>query len=191
MSSKKEDIEYSKFIEKAINGDQEAFSNLFHSIELEMYKIARVKLNNEDDVYDAMQETIILIYKNLRKLKHKEYFKTWSTKILINECNKIYKKQVKTKNNIEISENINVDDSNNLFCKIENDYDFNKLLYILNSKERTIISLFYVDNYSINEISKILKITPGAAKTRLRRTKEKIKKICEKNKGGQLWMIKN
>jgi len=193
MSDKKrnENAEYIEYIEKAINGDENAFSILIHSIELEMYKIARVKLNNEDDVYDAMQETIILIYKNLGKLKHKEYFKTWSTKILINECNKIYKKQVKTKKSIAIDENTNVDDSNDLFSKIENEYDFNKLLYILNSKERTIISLFYVDSYSINEISEILKITPGAAKTRLRRTKEKIKKICEKNKGGQLWKIVN
>lgn len=183
--SNKEDVEYSKNIENAICGNQEAFSILIHSIELEMYKIARVKLDDEDDVHDAMQETIILIYRNLNKLKHKEYFKTWSTKILINECNKIYKKRAKTKNNIEINENINASDNNDLFDKIENEYDFNKLLSILNSKERTIISLFYVNNYSINEISKILKITPGAAKTRLRRTKEKLKKVMN-SKGDQL-----
>lgn len=63
MSDKKrnENAEYIEYIEKAINGDENAFSILIHSIELEMYKIARVKLNNEDDVYDAMQETIILI----------------------------------------------------------------------------------------------------------------------------------
>lgn len=30
-------------------------------------------------------------YKSLKKLKHNEYFKTWIIKILINECNKIYK----------------------------------------------------------------------------------------------------
>lgn len=188
MSNKKrnENTEYAEYIEKAINGDEKAFSNIIHSIELEMYKIARIKLNDEEDIYDAMQETIILIYKNLRKLKHKEYFKTWSTKILINECNKVYKRKIRIKNEIEIDENTNVNDSEDLFNKIENEYDFNKLLCILNSKERTIISLFYIDNYSINEIAKILKITPGATKTRLRRTKQKIKNFYEKNKGGQL-----
>ena len=77
-----------------------------------------------------------------------------------------------------------------IIAAVRNEYDFNKLLSILNSKERTIISLFYVNNYSINEISKILKITPGAAKTRLRRTKEKLKKVMN-SKGEQLWKIKN
>ncbi len=52
---------------------------------LEMYLIAKTKLKNEEDIADAIQETIYSCYKNLKKLRDDKLFKTWLIKILINE----------------------------------------------------------------------------------------------------------
>ena len=54
-------------ISKAKNGDEEAFSELINQYKLEIYKTSKAILKNEDDVCDAIQETLISVYKNNRK----------------------------------------------------------------------------------------------------------------------------
>ena len=94
-----------ELIEKAKNNDKRAFSELIVAIEKELYLIAKTKLKNDDDIGDAIQETIYKSYKNLRKLRDNSLFKTWIIKILINECNNIYKKKRKYAISYEDKEN--------------------------------------------------------------------------------------
>ena len=76
---------------KAKSGDKSAFTELMLQMKDELYKVAKIRLKNDDDVFDVIQDTMLSAYKSLKKLKHNEYFKTWIIKILINECNKVYK----------------------------------------------------------------------------------------------------
>ena len=62
-------------VEKAKKHDEKAFTELIKNIENQMYRIALLKLKSENDVYEAMQNTIILIYKNIKKLKDTKKFK--------------------------------------------------------------------------------------------------------------------
>ena len=78
-----------ELIEKAKQGCIESFEKLILYYQQDLYRIAKIRLNTNDDISDAIQNTIINIYKNLKKLKNNTYFKTWIIKILINECNKI------------------------------------------------------------------------------------------------------
>ena len=56
-----------------------------------------------------------------------------------------------------------------------NNIDFYLLLKDLNYDERIAIILFYLEGYSIKDISKILKTNENTIKTRLKRSKDKIK----------------
>lgn len=58
-----------------------------------MYSLAKMRLYEDDDIYEAMQNSIILIYKNIKKLKDEKLFRTWAMRILINESLKILKKK--------------------------------------------------------------------------------------------------
>lgn len=80
----------------AKKGDREAFISLMESNKISMYRVAKSILHNECDIEDAMQNTIILAYEKIYKLKKNDYFKTWLIRILINECNKVHKKNKKT-----------------------------------------------------------------------------------------------
>ena len=55
-----------------------------------LYKIAKTRLNCEDDICDVVQNTFISAYQSIKTLKNKKYFKTWLVKILINKCNDFY-----------------------------------------------------------------------------------------------------
>ena len=79
-----------ELVEKAKNGDKNSFTKLMLMVERELYYIAKSRLKDDDDVYDAIQETTIIAYKNIGKLKENQYFKTWIIRILINETNLIY-----------------------------------------------------------------------------------------------------
>lgn len=172
-----------ELVEKAKQGDKQAFENLIISIEDELYKIAKIKLNNIEDVNDAVQETIEKVFKSIRKLKNIKYFKTWVIKILINECNKVYKQRNKRKDYIiDDIENINIQFQTNL----DSDLMFYNIIEPLNNDERIILILFYMERYTTKEISKILKINENTIKSRLSRAKEKIKQREEEEKNGRI-----
>ena len=55
-------------IKKAQKGDEEAFIQALTSYMPVMYKVARTRLSSEEDIGDAVQETILSSFKNLQSL---------------------------------------------------------------------------------------------------------------------------
>ncbi len=159
---------------KAQKGDKEAFTELIYEIRHDLYKIARCRLSCEDDIEDAVQETMIIAFKNIRKLNKSDSYKKWIIKILINKCNQIFNKNKKRNISFEDSQLENVYSQNENYEELDN-IDFYLILKNLNYDERIAITLFYLEDYSIKEISKLLKTNENTIKTRLKRGKEKIK----------------
>lgn len=158
---------------KAKNGDKTSFTELMLQIKEELYKVAKIRLRNDDDVFDAIQETMLVSYKSLKKLKNNQYFKTWVIKILINECNKIYNYKNKKKLcSDDMLDNINVCSRDNMEEKLNFEFVCSKL----NKEDGTIILLYYMENYTDKEIGKILNLKENTVRTKRSRAKEKIKK---------------
>lgn len=169
-----------KLIELAIHakkGDIEAFSDLIKNLEQDLYRIASIRLNSADDIDDAIQATIEQSFKNIKKLNRPQYVKTWIIKILINNCNAIYKKN---KNKIEFNENIklNIKSYNE---EVNSKLDFYIMIKDLNEKEKLAITLYYSENLTTKEISKILKEPESTIRNRISRA---ITKLKEKYEGG-------
>ena len=163
-------------IREAQNGNKIAFNKLITFYEQDLYKIARTRLNL-DDACDAVQETIIKIYKSLNKLSKLSSFKSWMIKILINECNDIYKKNVsQSALSYEMFEN----ETNFIEDKVDN-YNFDSLIKVLEYEERIIVILYYLEGYKTREISKILNINHNTVRSRLLRAKIKIKEYIKEN----------
>lgn len=151
---------------------------LILDIQSELYKIAKMRLYDEDDVNEAIQETMIEAFKGINKLKYNQYFKTWIIKILINKCNKIYRKNKKENISYEYN-NIENQISND---EIKSDVDFYILISRLEYEERMIITLYYLERYTTKEISKIIGKNENTVKTKLSRAKKKIKRYLEEDK---------
>lgn len=168
-----------ELIEKARNGDSIAYTEIVRIFEKDLYRIAFTRLKNDDDIFDAIQNTLMNVYKNIKKLKNVQYFKTWMIKILLNECNKIYRNNMKNNLIVEKASEINIE-------YIENDYsgifkEFNDLILKLSSEEQLIFTLYYKDNYSCEEISKITKKNKNTIKSKLDRGREKIKEALKED----------
>ena len=162
-----------ELILSAQNGNEEAFTKLILSINDDLYKIAKTRISNEDDIANAVQETMIETYKSIKKLNSPNKFKKWVITILINKCNRIYRR--KYKNDVSIDE-YNLDDiKTNNIIDIENDLNFFDIIKNLNYNERIIIVLYYMEVYTVKEIKEILKMNENTINTHLYRAIQKIK----------------
>lgn len=167
-----------ELINKALYGDKEAFSLIFLELQNDLYRIALSKTGNKEDSLDAIQETIIIVYKNMHQLKSKNSFKYWIIKILVNECYKIHNK----KNNTNVipmqdsmfEENIQTDNKQPI-QEVESNLCFKELLDGLNEREKIILILYYQNQYTTKEISKMLSMKENTIKSIIKRAKNKIK----------------
>ena len=145
---------------------------LIYEIRHELYKIARCRLSCEDDIEDAVQETMIETFRSIKKLKKLESYKKWIIKILINKCNHIYKKNKDRNISFENVEGKTI--YQNKYEQLE-ELDFYSILKGLKYEERMILTLFYLEDYTIKEISKVMKLNENTVKTKLKRGKDKIR----------------
>lgn len=162
-----------ELVKQAKKGNKQAFEELILLYHQDLYKIAKVKLVLEEDINDAIQETIISAYQSINSLHNVSKFKAWLIKILINKSNEICRKK-KRENNISF-ESIEADKYISQTYNIESNLEFYNILECLNIDERTIIVLYYVEGYKPKEISKILHINCNTIRSKLLRSKNKIK----------------
>lgn len=155
-------------VAKARRGDEDAFFELIEHYKLSMYKAAKSILNNEEDIADAIQETIISAYKNIKKLKNNSYFKTWITRILINKCKDIIHKN----KGYLLIDNYNEESYIQDFLT---KFELEEALGDLSKEQKLVISLYYISEFNIREISEILNESQGTVKSRLFRARNKLK----------------
>ena len=140
-----------ELVKKAQSGDKEAFTNLMLSVKNDLYKIAKARLKSDDDVYEAIQETMITAFKVIKKLKKPLCFRTWIIKILISKSNNIYSKKNKS-NIISLDEVENYKKIND--CEIEYTeatLDFKFVCKKLKYEDRMIIMLYYMEHLRIKK----------------------------------------
>ena len=170
-------INIEKIIKRAKKGDKEAFCRLILDVQPDLIKYAKTRFDQKEDVEDVIQNTIEKTYKNIHQLKNIKYFKTWITSILINECNKMYKKQKEEAITVQAYIN-NIDNTNDDIDNIL--FKFNDIIKILDDTDQKIFYLRYEEKCSIKEIATEFNMNENTIKTILYRGRQKIKEKLKK-----------
>ncbi|MBN1044238.1 RNA polymerase subunit sigma [Clostridium botulinum] len=157
---------------KASKGDKQAFVQLITENKLSLYRVSKGILKNEEQVEDAIQNTILKAYENIEKLKKHEYFKTWIIRILINECKIIIKKEKRV---IYLEENNIKSDYEDKY----KDMDLERALNVIDKDLRELIVLYYFDDTPQKKIAKILNINEVTVRTRLLRGRKKLYELLK------------
>ena len=151
---------------------KEEFVALVEEYKLSLYRFAKSILKNDIEVEDAISESILKAYKNKNRLKNKESFKSWMMRIVSNECYDL----IKRKSRFDLRDNL---ESLNL-VHIDTEYsDLREIIDDLNEEFSSVLVLFYYEDMSIKEISKVLEISEGTVKSRLSRAKSKLKVLLK------------
>ena len=159
-------------IRKAKKGDKDAFCRLMDEQVQSMYKVASAYLKNDEDVADAIQDTILSCYENLKSLKQNRYFKTWMIRILINKCRDILQRK----------KQITYTDQMQEMPFYEEEYaskEWAQVLEPLDNKYRLVILLYYMEGFNIREISDILDMKESTVKSRLQRGRKQVAEMYQ------------
>ncbi|KOY15424.1 sigma-70 family RNA polymerase sigma factor [Paenibacillus xylanivorans] len=163
-------MDLSEKAELARQGDKEAFVFLIRAVQQSLFVIRRSIVKTDEDCADAIQETIAKAFSNVHTLKEPTYFKTWIIRILINECNRIIKKKKR----------VSLVPYDMRKTSYKGDFEQIELFEVideLDEKLQTIVTLFYIEDLSVKEISRVLEVSEGTVKSRLFRARRQLSEL--------------
>ena len=166
ISKEKDDIDLAK------SGDSDAFVRLMEAHKLSLYKVGKSYLKSDEDVADAMQETILKAFHSIHKVRENLYFKTWLTRIMIHECINILRKSQRI---IPVEEF-----ASDLLIKEEKFYEGQGIfeqVQKLPKEMAQVIVLVYYEDHSCQTISKMLGIPESTVRTRLNRGRNRLRNL--------------
>jgi len=168
-------MEQIEIVKKAKQGDTSAIEQILMQNMQTMYRVAFSILKTEEEISDAVSNTVAIVFEKIQTLNNEEFFKTWLTRILINECYKICKQNKK----IIYLENCNQETLS--YNDTYTDFEVRNMVKQLDKDLKEIVVLYYFEDFSVKEISKIVKIPEGTVKSRLSRARNELEKHLIKN----------
>ena len=138
--------------------DNQEFQDRVRACERRLYATAYLLLHVTADCEDAVQEAVLRAWQRLPGLQNPQFFETWLTRIVINEC----KSQLRRR-----SRRGETELSPQLAAPVSPEPELHAALTALKWKYRVVLTLKYIDGYTIEEIARILTLPRGTVASRL------------------------
>ena len=165
-------------IEQAIDGDQQAFSQLFFTYKEMVYKIVYRLLGASEDTHDAVQQTFIELFKSLPGYEGKSKFTTWLYRIAVNVSIQFLRKRKPGMVCDSLDPEILPDSAtgkDNLEHK-EIQYQVTLALQSIHVRKRVVVILHDMEERTMEEIAEIVGVPLGTIKSRLFHGREELRK---------------
>lgn len=151
--------------------DKTEFSKRVMDAEQSLYHVSKVLLFREADCEDVVQDAILKAYLKRDSLREVKYFKTWLTRIVINECYQFLRRK---------KQEVSYEDYMALEPAEDEHYtELYDAIQRLDVKHKLPIVLYYIEGYSVAEISLALKVSSGTVKSRLSRGRQMLKDLLK------------
>lgn len=163
------------YIRKVLDGDIDAFRYFVHQYKDKAYNLAFSVLKNEFDARDVVQEAYIIAFRKIGKFRGKSKFSTWFFRIVINEALKSLKVAGKEKSIADTRTesvdpgHIRIDDT---LSRDQQKYYIDLAMQNISSNEALALTMFYMEEYSIEEIREITGWTESNVKVLLHRARK-------------------
>lgn len=144
-----------------------------------VYRLALTEVKNKTDAEDIFQEVFIRLVKNLHKLDSEEHAKAWLIRVTIN-CTRKHFASYWNRNIDFMSEDADMGrESEELANLLNGESPVLEAVCRLPEKYRIVVHLFYFEDFSVANISKILKTTENTIKSQLHRARKLLKEMLE------------
>lgn len=175
-----------EWLQLAINGDEEAFTQLVETYQTPVYNLCFRMLGNENSAEDAAQETFWRAYRNLKRYDSQRPFITWLLSIAAHYC--IDQQRKKRLPLFEMDEFPDFDVADPEIPNPEQEYKqgeedsaLHNLVNKLNPQDRAAVILKYWYDCSEEEIGQMLSLTISAVKSRLHRSRRQLAELAGSN----------
>jgi RNA polymerase sigma factor (sigma-70 family) len=170
------------YINEALRGNEKAFAVIVNHYKDLVFTLANKMLKNREQAEEIAQDTFIKIYRSLSKFKGESKFSTWVYKITYNTCLD-FLKQNKKENAILYIEEFSEHQIKAIGSSIENldeterQKKIHECIELLPSEDAFLLTLYYFDNLSIEEVSKVIGSNANNVKIKLYRSRKKLASI--------------
>ena len=131
-----------------------------------LYRIACALLRSEADRQDAMQETALKAWKNRASLREEQYFRTWISRIMVNECHNLHRKN---------SRYIPMEELPDRPAPDSGEQETRLMLESLPEKQRVPLVLHYLEGFSLEEIARVQHISLALVKYRMHQARKALR----------------
>ena len=137
-----------------------------------LYKICFLILKDDSDVQDVLQETFIKYMTKSPDFESEDHKKAWLIKVSQNKCKeflRFHKRHAavpleEVEESFSVTDGMDTDTSNIL-----------SLIWKLKYKLKSVVILYYIEGYKVNEVARILGISESAVKKRLERARKELR----------------
>ncbi|MEA2577079.1 MAG: hypothetical protein QOD78_667 [Chloroflexota bacterium] len=153
-------------VESAQHGDQAAFVDLIRARVDRLYATAHRILRDVDRSEDALQDALVIAWRDLRGLRDPERFDAWLHRLVVRECiDQATRERRRTANlrMLPVEGPAAFDDLMTLADRDQLERGFRRL----SPDQRAILVLHHFHGYAPSEIAETLGIAPGTARSRL------------------------
>ena len=172
------------YIQKIKNGDVGAYAYLVDRHKKMAFNIAMQLIGNREDAEELTQDAFLKAYQALDSYKGESKFSTWLYRIIYNaSISKMRKKKLdQVSIDEDFSASVNVKTTQSALQSLTNEerrYYINRALEKMNGDEKLIISLFYLEENSVDEVSEVTGLSVANVKVKLHRSRKKLYGILE------------
>ncbi|MBO5349100.1 MAG: sigma-70 family RNA polymerase sigma factor [Clostridia bacterium] len=164
--------EVNLLVNKFKNGDDEAFVLLTNYTKEPLYKTIYAIVGNQANAIEVFDEVIYKAYINLKNLKHNEFFKTWITRIAINESKNYLKKNSKIIYMEEYQEKAKTEE-------YEGKMDIEQAMSKLDVNTKSIVIMKLYMDYTFDDIANTMSKPVSTVKSTYYAGLEKLKKYLK------------
>lgn len=166
-----------QLIETIKSGDSSAFAELVDKYKHLAFNVANRILWNRDEAEEAAQDAFVKVYRNLTKFDGRSKFSTWFYRIVTNEA--LGRARKKKHHQVDLSEAIGIGEVDK--DKAENVLLVRQSLADLSEKDSELLTLFYLNELSLDEISELVGTPSNTIKVSIHRARKKLAtKMLEK-----------
>ena len=167
-----------KLVSQTLSGDRDAFGVLVHKYQEMVYAYAFQKVRNTEDAQDITQEVFWRAYHHLYQLRQPHRFRSWLYTIMSNQCKRQLMNVIKTR-----QRETALEDATDDALRIEPAHtaptegwrvDLEQALSELPDDNRVAVSMFYMGDNSLKEISEFLGVSVNTVKSKLYRARQQL-----------------
>lgn len=171
-------------INQIINGDTNAFSVLVDRYKDLVFTLALRMLKNREEAEEVSQDAFIKAYRSLPRFKGQSKFSTWIYRVAYNTCLDRLKKNKKHLSDVAIDEFTQhqiktLDNALDNMEQQEYNQTIQDCLNLLPGDDNFLLTLYYFEEHSLEEISKIVGISVNNAKVKIFRSRKKLAAILK------------
>ncbi len=166
-------------IRNVLNGDTKAFAILVNRYKNMVFSLALQLLKNREEAEEVSQDVFLKIFKALEKFKGDSKFSTWVYRITYNSCLDQIKSNNRKLTTVVIDE-INehqirtMETAFEIMDRLNREKSVRECLGKLPPEDGTLITLFYYEELSLAEISKVVGLEKNTLKVRLFRARKRL-----------------